>query len=198
MIKQARQSRRAPSRRTLFLLHVTLRDVIPSVWRRAAVAGAISLADLHVVFQIIMGWDFKHLYSFTVADRVYDDPQGDDRDTRSPDPRKTRLHSLGLAQGSTFLYTYDFGDEWEHQVTVEGIAPFQPSSSAVTLLGGERACPPEDCGGPDGYMQLLEALRNPQSQGAQELLEWLGPFDPNALDLRRIADALEPPPSRAV
>ena len=198
MSKPAKQSRRGPSPRTLLLLHVTLREVNPSVWRRVAVAGAISLADLHVVLQVVMGWDFKHLYSFTVGDRVYDDPQGEDRDASSPDPRKSRLDSLGLEQGSTFLYTYDFGDEWDHQVTVEGIAPFQPSASAVTLLGGERACPPEDCGGPHGYIQLLEALRNPESLGARGRLEWLGRFDPDALDLRRIARALEPPPSRAV
>jgi hypothetical protein len=198
MIKPRRQSRRRPSPRTLFLLHVTLREVAPSVWRRVAVAGAISLADLHVVLQVVMGWDFKHLYSFTVGDREYEDPQGEDRDTRSPDPRKTRLDSLGLEQGGTFLYTYDFGDEWNHQVTVEGIAPFQGFTTAVTLLGGERACPPEDCGGPHGYMQLLEDLHSPDSPDARERLDWLGRFDPDALDLRRIARALEPPPSRAV
>ena len=198
MIQSAGQAKRRRPPRTLFLLHVTLREVQPSIWRRVAVAGALSLADLHVVLQVVMGWDFKHLYSFTVGDCEYDDPQGDDRDSSSPDPRKTRLDSIGLEQGSTFLYTYDFGDEWKHQVAVEGIAPLQRFAPAVTLLGGERACPPEDCGGPQGYMQLLEALRHPEAPGTRERLEWLGGFEPDALDLRRIARTLEPPPSRAV
>jgi len=172
--------------------------VKPSIWRRVAVAGALSLDELHVVLQVIMGWEFKHLYSFTIADCEYDDPHGDDRDASSPDPRKTRLDSLALQLGSTFLYTYDFGDDWEHEVTVEGVAPFTRFASAVTFLGGERACPPEDSGGPHAYMELLEALRHPESPGARERLEWLGRFDPDALDLRQIARTLEPPPSRAV
>jgi hypothetical protein len=172
--------------------------VKPSIWRRVAVASALSLDDLHVVLQVIMGWEFKHLYSFTIAHREYDDPHGDDRDPSSPDPPKTRLDSLGLQLGSTFVYTYDFGDDWEHEVTVEGVAPFTPFASAVTFLGGERACPPEDSGGPHGYMELLEAVQHPESPGARERLEWLGRFDPEALDLRRIVRTLEPPPSRAV
>ncbi len=198
MIQRPPQPKHRRTPRTLLLLHVTLRGVTPSIWRRVAVAGTLSLDQLHVVLQVIMGWESKHLYSFTIADCEYDDPHGDDRDPNSPDPRKTRLDSLGLRVHSTFLYTYDFGDDWEHEVTVEGVAPFRRFASAATFLGGERACPPEDSGGPHGYMELLAALQHPKSPGARERLEWLGRFDPEALDLGAIARTLEPPPSRAV
>jgi Plasmid pRiA4b ORF-3-like protein len=198
VIQRVRQMRHRRPPRTLFLLHVVLREVKPTIWRRLAVAGALSLHQLHIVLQIVMGWEYKHLYSFTVGDREYEDPQGDDRDSTSPDPRKTQLDSLALQQGSAFLYTYDFGDDWEHDIVVEGIAPLHRFAAAVTLLGGERACPPEDCGGPHGYLELLEVLRDPKAPGAWARLDWMGQFDPDELDLRRIARRLGPPRSRAV
>ena len=76
------------------------------------------------------------------------------------------LGDLGLRQGDRFRYIYDFGDDWQHLVTVEAVRRDVRSTDVPRLIGGERACPPEDCGGVHGYNELLEALAGPGARGA--------------------------------
>lgn len=134
-----------------------------------------------------MPWQDYHLYQFEIGDTRYEDPNPDDRDPAIPDPRAFALDRLGLVQGSQFQYTYDFGDNWVHDLTVEGIVPLPRDVLLPVCLGGARACPPEDCGGIGGYEELVAALRRPQSAAAREYREWLGRvYDPEALDLGAI------------
>jgi hypothetical protein len=94
---------------------------------------------------------------------------------------------LDLIQGSRLRYTYDFGDDWHHDVTVEGVVPLPRDVLRPICLGGARACPPEDCGGVGGYEQLIAALRQPRSAAAREYRQWLGHvYDPEELDLAAI------------
>ena len=83
-----------------------------------------------------------------------------------------------------FMYEYDFGDSWEHEIVVEKFLPFDPAAKHPVCLGGARACPPEDCGGFSGYMDILEALKASKKTAEQkELLEWLGGgYDPERFD----------------
>ena len=86
-----------------------------------------------------------------------------------------------------FLYDYDFGDGWEHDVVVEKIVSADPGKKHAVCLAGENACPPEDCGGIWGYYELLEVVNNPKHKAHQEMLDWLGePFDPGRFDLQDV------------
>lgn len=134
-----------------------------------------------------MPWQDYHLYQFEIGGIRYEDPNPDDRDPAVPDPRAFTLDQLDLAQGSRFQYTYDFGDDWLHDLMVEGIAPLPRDVRLPLCLGGARACPPEDCGGVAGYEELIAALERPQSAAAREYREWLGRvYDPEELDLGAI------------
>ncbi len=145
---------------TVHRLKVTLRHVKPPVWRRIEVGSAVTLGDLVRVLEAAMGWWGYHLHSFTVAGREYGVPDPD----WQPDFIDEADHRLGQVlpvAGSKMRWDYDFGDGWEHDVLVEAIRPAEPGVDYPVCIKGRRACPPEDCGGPWGYSDLLEALADP-------------------------------------
>jgi hypothetical protein len=184
MIARASAGRRSSTLARLYLLHVQLADIEPPIWRRLAIPGPRTLHALHGILQAAMPWQDYHLYQFEIGGVRYEDPNPDDRDPSVPDPRAFRLDQLDLVQGGQFRYTYDFGDDWRHDVTVEGVVPLPQHILLPVCLGGARACPPEDCGGVGGYEELIAALGRPQSAAAQEYREWLGRvYDPEELDL---------------
>jgi hypothetical protein len=155
-------------------LTVTLRDVDPPVWRRFVVPQRATLADLEGLLVAVMGWHGTHLSMFELDGRSYGDV--DDMDELG-DPRRVDLESL--ADGTVFRWDYDFGDGWEHDVRVEA----RRTAEAPTCLAGERACPPEDSGGPHGYERLLEVLADPSHPEHADAIEWLGrPLDPDRFD----------------
>jgi hypothetical protein len=82
----------------------------------------------------------------------------------------------------SFQYEYDFGDGWEHEVLFEGFPPAEKGVRHPLCVEGERACPPEDVGGPHGYQEYVRAMANPRHKQHQEFLEWNGPFDPEKFD----------------
>lgn len=167
---------------SIYRLKITLQDLSPEVWRRVELPADLTLARLHRVIQIAFGWSDAHLHQFEGA------PGG--RRRRGPSTPRPRLKDGWLLcevaprERSEFWYVYDFGDGWEHHVLVEAESP--PESGVVypRCLAGERACPPEDCGGIPGYADILDAIRHPDRPDAAELLEWVGEdFDPEAFDL---------------
>ena len=191
--KKHRSSLSAPC---LYTLHIALCpvDLKPLIWRRVVVDGRISLAKLHHVIQAAFGWSDVHMHDFEIRDNRYALPHPDDAmwdEIESEDSRKAYLNRL-LAEGDTFLYRYDFGDGWDHVITVQHAESCEddPHGSAW-VDDGARACPPEDVGGVPGYLDLVATLRDdPGSEEAQSLLHWLGDdgFDPELFD-RRAANA---------
>lgn len=99
--------------------------------------------------------------------------------------RKFTLQQVVPDEGTSFGYEYDFGDSWEHGVTVERILP--PDVLAVTTarcLDGARTCPPEDCGGTGGYEDLLKILKRPKHPEHRHMKAWLGrEFDAEAFSV---------------
>jgi hypothetical protein len=187
MIARAGAGKRSSISARLYLLHVRLADIEPAIWRRVTVPGTRTLHALHGVLQAAMGWEDYHLYKFEIGDTRYEPPDPEDRDPAVPDPRAVTLDEVALEQGSRFQYTYDFGDDWHHDLTVEGAVPLPREALLPFCLGGARACPPEDCGGVGGYDELVAALRRPKSGAAREYREWLGRvYDPEELDLAAI------------
>ena len=167
-----------------YRLRITLLDVEPAVWRRIEVPGGITLRALHGALQIAVGWENCHLFRFDVGDARYGPPEAElAPDVR--DDRKSRLEQVAPNVGAVMTYLYDFGDGWRHKIVVEEI---QPADKPVVpaCLDGERACPPEDVGGPWRYTDYLAAISDPAHPEHDELLDWRGPFDPEAFDLDRV------------
>jgi hypothetical protein len=82
-------------------------------------------------------------------------------------------------EGDTASYEYDFGDDWRHTVVLEGVDPIREGDRPLACLGGERRCPPEDCGGIHGYAEMLEVIADVTHSEHQEMLQWLGgAYDP--------------------
>jgi hypothetical protein len=174
----------------VYQLKVTLKGVRPPIWRRLLVPGNVTLARLHRILQVAMGWEDYHLYRFEVGGASFGEPDPEfDDDMRSA--RRVHLKEVAPAAGSRLLYEYDFGDGWEHRIVVEKILPPQRGVHLPVCLAGKRACPPEDCGGVWGYADLLAALADPAHPEHEAMLRWVGgPFDPEAFDLEAVNEAL--------
>lgn len=184
----------APTTADAYQLKVTLRGIKPPIWRRVLVDGRSTLADVHETIQAAFGWWNYHLYEFEFGRTRYGIPDPDS-DFGPPirDARKHRLHKVAEA-GTSFTYTYDFGDNWIHKVTVEKIAPPPAGMSLPACTDGRRAAPPEDCGGTWGYDELVEVLADPTHPEHAERAEWAGQWsgknDPDAFDPNDFADNL--------
>ena len=171
---------------SVFQLLITLKEVEAPVWRRLLVPSDISLGELHLALNEAMGWTNSHLHQFRFEDRVFGDPDFD-QDGEFEDERTVQLDALA-GVGDRFGYEYDFGDDWGHEVKVEKRLPLDERCVYPMCIGGARACPPEDCGGPLGYERLLEALLNDDED---ELVAWVGGFfDPDGFDVNRTNQAL--------
>src|SRR3974390_2067328 len=164
------------SERRVYQLKVTLRDISPPIWRRIQVAGDYTLDQLHRVLPMAMGWENYHEYEFHVAGRKYRLPDPDESDVL--DAKRVRIRDVLSARGSEFLYIYDFGDYWRHDLHLEAILAPEPDAAYPRCLDGARSCPPEDVGGSGGYQEYLEAVADPKHKAHSEMIRWRGAFDP--------------------
>lgn len=173
----------------VYQLEVTLRDVSPPIWRRLHVDAAINLRQLHLTIQVAMGWQDRHLYEF-VADGVRWGEPSSER-PRIQSAAGVPLTRIAHRARDEFVYRYDFGDDWCHRIVVEEELTAEERLTLPVCIAGERASPPEDCGGVDGYIVLLEVLSHPGKERYLDALAWVGPdFDPEVCDLKRINAAL--------
>lgn len=174
---------------SVYQIKVSLREITPPIWRRVQVPGNITLAKLHLVLQIVMGWTNSHLHRFSIGGVDYAEPDPDGHLNFQSD-RRARLNNVVGAK-QKFEYEYDFGDSWWHEIGVEKTLQPEPGASHPICVAGERACPPEDCGGVWGYQEFLEAIMNPAHREHEELLAWVGgSFDPEMFDLDAINASL--------
>ncbi|MFR9777807.1 plasmid pRiA4b ORF-3 family protein [Micromonospora sp. MS34] len=174
-------------------IKVSLRGARPPIWRRLEVPADVSLARLHTLIQLAFGWHDSHLH-------VFETPYGS---FGRPDPElghraasRVTLEQVAPAVGDRLRYTYDFGDNWEHDVLVEKVLGRDASVTYPRCVGGRRAAPPEDCGGVWGYAELMEILSDPSHPEHQERLDWLdlddaAGFDPARFDAKAVTAALQ-------
>ena len=170
----------------IYQLKVTLRHTSPPIWRRLLVPSNLNLGQLHDVLQVAMGWQGGHLHEFSVAGRRFGPPDPTDGFMADDvgDERKVRVFALFGRTGAVALYTYDFGDTWEHSIVLEKRLPAAPDVIYPMCTDGRLACPPEDCGGIPGFYDLLDALRDPAHEQHQELRDWVGgDYDPELFSL---------------
>lgn len=171
-----------PTSGSVSQLKVTLLDTKPPIWRRVLVDGHSTLDQLHEVIQAAFGWWNHHMHEFEVGRARYGVPDPDEDWDLPSDERRTRLDAIA-DEGTSFRYTYDFGDGWEHRVDVEKVLPASADTIVPACIDGRRACPPEDCGGTWRYQELLAILADPTHPEHSERIEWLGgPLDPEAFD----------------
>jgi len=182
----------SPKTKQIYQMKVTLKDILPPIWRRILVSSDITLFELHFILQVAMGWENSHLHSFYIKGEIYGDPTDDEFEyLGTKDESKARLNKIVSAEGFRFTYEYDFGDSWEHSILVEKILPAEQGQHYPQCIKGKRACPPEDVGGTWGYETFLEALQDSNHSEHEEYLEWYGgEFNSEAFDLDETNQAL--------
>lgn len=177
----------------VYAIRVSLDDVRPAVWRRVRIRGDALLPELHELIQDAMGWEDRHLFMFftgpdiRTAERRYEmaeyAEEYDDASVRPADD--VRLDQVLQNVGDSIGYEYDFGDGWGHRLVVENVEP-DDGSAPSECVGGRRACPPEDSGGPHGFEELLRSAQDEDDPEHEHLVRWLGSYDRDYFD---VADA---------
>jgi hypothetical protein len=185
-----------------YQFQISLMEIEPRIWRRILVPSTYNFWDLHVAIQDSMGWLDYHLHAFRgrpkhkrapieiglPPDEIYEDP-----DVPVVPGWEVQIADIFIDPGQVMGYEYDFGDSWQHQVLFEGILLREKGTAYPRCIGGERACPPEDCGSVRGYYRLLEILRDSNHDEYEETIGWLKghaknyhPYEPDRFDLEGV------------
>ena len=169
----------------IYQFKIILEDVKPKIWRRIHVPEKYSFWDFHVAIQDAMGWTDSHLHQFKIMNPkdckescigIPDDENFIDDSMRTVTAgwKEFIRNYFSKEDYDCCYYEYDFGDGWIHKVELENILPATPDCKYPICIAGERACPPEDCGGVDGYKNFLKIINNPRHEEHQSMLEWVG------------------------
>ena len=180
----------------IYQIKVTLLGTRPPIWRRLLVPAGLTLEHLHDVLQAVMGWEDCHMHDFRIGPKRFGKPDPNDRLMGLPatgNERTVRLFTVLGKVGAKAVYTYDFGESWEHAIVIEKGLPPEPELPYPVWVGGKLHGPPEDCESIPGYYNLLEALRDPAHDQHEEMLEWVGSdFDPQAFSVADVNQRLAP------
>jgi hypothetical protein len=187
--------------KVLFQFRITLQMDDPQTWRVIQVPEEYTFWELHVAIQDAMGWHDYHLHEFRHEQRPighsvrfgipFDD--GEMTDPTLVPCWKVNICDHFRRPGDQMYYVYDFGDNWVHEVLLEGVLLWEKGVKLPRCIDGARATPPEDCGGPGGYADILETLSNPESDEYEDIVEWLSessksgqPFDPEKFEIEKV------------
>ena len=179
----------------IYQLKITLQDIEPPIWRRILVPSTYDFWQLHCAIQDAFGWTDSHLHQFTYTDSYTDNKANMPIVFGIPYEAEFEDDLVALAGWQhkidryitndigNILYTYDFGDDWQHTIELEEILPYEKGTKYPRCLDGARACPPEDCGGSHGYAGLLETLFDPDDPEHEDTAIWAdsmkgGKFEP--------------------
>jgi hypothetical protein len=181
--------------KTIFQFKITLSDTEPPVWRRIQVPGYYTFYDLHVAIQNAMGWTDSHLHVYEIGKkrliRIESPYALDDlfEEAKYFTPN-TQLSRFFSKEHDSAVYEYDFGDGWRHEVLLEDIMLRKSGVKYPACLDGQLACPPEDCGGVDGYMECVDMAegRHPfkDDADARQLKVWLGDWRPEKFNAKEV------------
>lgn len=172
-------------------LKIYLEDIEPKIWRRFLVSDFWTFDKLHRIVQKVMGWQNYHLFEFKFGNIRITPPDEGHLEENELDPKKTKICEYVNEEKQKVVYIYDFGDSWKHEIVVEKIMPdeIEEATKYPTCIAGERACPPEDCGGISGYERFLEILKtgkDPFGENVTELKKWLGDWEPEKFNIKEI------------
>ncbi|MCH8550031.1 MAG: plasmid pRiA4b ORF-3 family protein [Balneolaceae bacterium] len=164
----------------------------PNIWRKLLIPADMLLSDLHKVIQTTMGWTNSHLHQF-IKGRVFLEPPMDDdfMDSTGIDYTDYTADSLLEKKNDKISYEYDFGDGWEHIITLENVIENYKGTLPV-CTGGAMNCPPEDVGGIGGFQEFKKALKNPSHLEHEIYKKWIGEhYDPEYFDSEEINKMLK-------
>lgn len=176
---------------------VTLKGIIPPIWRQLDVPAWVTLAKLHELLQAAPGWTNSHLHVFEVGDERIAVPFELEQLADGSITRSARLVTLGDVIDRGFRrsgYLYDLGDSWRHSIDIDDVRDEADGGGWARCLGGARSCPPEDCGGVEGYARLLDLLFDPHHPEFDDARRWVGRFEPDRFDIREVNAALSAVP----
>jgi len=173
-------------RRKVYQFRVSLNNIRPAIWREFEVESNITLKRFVVIVLKVMGWTNTHLHQLEIAGQQFSLPcDGGDNDFENEN--KFFLHDFSLKELRHMLLMYDFGDGWEHSITLEDVMEPKKGVKYPRCIQGERNCPPEDCGGPMGYLDFMDAIMSPVHPEHDSMMEWYGrKFDSEKFDLKGI------------
>lgn len=172
----------------VYQIKVSLNEIKPSIWRRFLVKDTTTLPALHKILQTVMGWTNSHLHHFVVDGEVYSEPD-EDNEIEYIDYRKTRISDVMDSVNDEMTYEYDFGDGWEHTLILEKVIDSDPDMKDPVCLAGERNCPPEDCGGAYGFMEILKNLNHEEYETWKT---WVGEeYDSERFDINMVNRLLQ-------
>ncbi len=176
-------------------IKIVLLGTRPPIWRRVVVPAEFTLTELHHVIQAAMGWEDDHLHEFLIGGLRFGVPDPNDALMGGPpciNEENARVVDVLKKRGPKSKYIYDFGDGWEHALTLEKSEILVPAAGVTYPIctGGKRSCPPEDCGGIPGFYYKLEVLADPNHEEHEELREWMGEFDREAFSIEAVNQKL--------
>jgi hypothetical protein len=185
---------------SVYYLRVTLEDSKPAIWRDILVPSDLTLEALHYVIQTVMGWENCHGHQFIAEKVLYtnetdhintDDDYGlldiEELEKQDRNEKKYTVAQLLTKEDAIIIYEYDLGDSWTHQIELKKILPIDANAHQPRCIKGEKACPPEDCGGIWGYTDMLESLQNPENPEDTQILTWFGEnFNPAHFDIEAV------------
>lgn len=174
----------------VYQFKIILRKSKPRIWRRIQVPENYSFWDLHAAIIDAMGWSGLHLHSFAIEDRssLYGLEIGLPEENEYLHGTKVKIKKYFKKEKDKIMYTYDFGDNWEHLITLEKILPRDSQKKYPLCLAGKMACPPEDSGSIWGYYDKLRILADPSDSEYEDVLESMDEdfdplhFDPSEVD----------------
>jgi hypothetical protein len=173
-------------------IHLEPNYIKPPIWRRILVKSDFTFMDLHKIIQVSMGWANAHLWDFDFNGISLGIPSEDDDWRDIVNANEIKLDKLFKKEKDTILYTYDYGDGWDHKITLEKILTEDDKTHYPICIKGKRACPPEDCGGSWGYENLLGIIADKKNEEYNEMIEWLGGgFNPEEFDIEDVNDCLQ-------
>jgi len=173
----------APYKNWVMQFKIEMPEILPLIWRRIQVPTDYNFWDLHVAIQDSMGWLDYHLHHFEIRKKNKSkedhigipDLDGPSDMVQEVFPGWEIPISLYFDElGKTAKYLYDYGDSWWHTVQLEGYLFKEKNRKYPVCIAGERACPPEDCGGDHGYYEMLKTLSEPENEGYEDMRTWVG------------------------
>ena len=180
---------RKPRERT-FTIRLTVGGCQPRIWRQLLVRESMWISRLHDSIQVMFDWFDYQTHAFVFDELRFGNPVKRD-EVMVEDDRDVMLADVDLSTRERFVYRYDFGEGWQVDIRVEKQGTVEKGVRYPVCLQGERAGPPEDCGGLEAFHDMLACLGEPETDLGREWREWVGPdYDPSVCDLERINKAL--------
>ncbi len=176
----------------VYKLKITLNNIEPAIWRRLEVPSDLFLHDFHKVIQTTMGWENSHLHHFIKGNKMLGILEFDaESNANFIDYTSVRLVDILVKENDSIQYLYDYGDDWLHEIILEEIGEGDEDDYYPKCIGGERNCPPENCGGVPGYNALLKIINHPGHPDHESMMDWLDEdWEPEYFDVELVNDML--------